>query len=164
MNGNEIEEADKLMRASGYPIRASGGIDDVTINAMEERLGCKFSHSYRTFLQRYGRLAFLSVEFYGFTKDGFEAQKAPSAIWVTEVNRERGEIDKDMVAIMSTGFGPYFVLSTREMDPEGECPVVVAGDNVPEDYRNLGNFGEFFLSEIKSALQIKKEMEANSSS
>lgn len=156
----EIEKADNLMRASGYPIRMSGGISESIINDMEKRLKCKFPLSYRDFLKRYGRLAFLSTEFYGFTKDGFDAEKSPSAIWVTETNRKRGDLADDMICVMATGFGPYFALATSKIDASGECPVVLVAKEVPADYHNLGNFGAFFLSEITEALKIKAETES----
>ncbi len=73
----DIETAERLMRQFGHPLRMSGGIDDQTIAACESRLGCTLPRSYKEFLRRFGRMAFLSVEFYGFTRNGFDASSTP---------------------------------------------------------------------------------------
>ena len=71
----DIETAERLMRQFGHPLRMSGGIDDQTIAACESRLGCTLPRSYKEFLRRFGRMAFLSVEFYGFTRNGFDRKR-----------------------------------------------------------------------------------------
>jgi hypothetical protein len=148
-----LEEAIARMRASGHRIKSTGGIDAETVAACEAWLGVGLPISYRQFLGLLGALSFRSLEIYGFTRGGFAAPSVPSFLFVTKSARDRGEIGARDVAVMSSGFGPCFVLSTADMGPDHECPVRLAVSDPAGEYtEGHESFGAFFLHEVKAVL------------
>lgn len=153
MSHSPFEAAIALMQSSGHRIKSTGGIDAQTVAACETWLGVRLPLSYRQFLERFGALSFRSLEIYGFTRSGFEATSVPSFLFVTKSARERGEIGASDVAIMASGFGPYFVLSTADMGPDHECPVRLAVSDPAREYtEGRESFGAFFLHEVEAVL------------
>lgn len=147
----DIEVAADLMQESGLQVRASGGVSDDVIQECEAWLGVSLPFSYRAFLSRWGRLAFGGSEFYGFTRDGFAATRAPSFLWLTKTVRERGDIGQFDVVVKSSGFGPYFVLHCDKIDWSGECPVSLADNS--QSSETWVDFGDFLLSEIRAEIE-----------
>ncbi|MDE9545566.1 SMI1/KNR4 family protein [Xenorhabdus bovienii] len=153
---NYIDLIEKEMIASGEEILSSGGADIGTISEFESLLGVAFPESYKAFLQKYGTLAFGGDNYYGVTKKGINGDQAPCVLYVTKQARDAGDIDKGMIKIKSSGYGPSYSIDTNTIGKTGEAVVVETELSFKRDgVKNIiaDSYAEFLLEEIREAIE-----------
>lgn len=133
-----------------FRIPASGDL----IAGLEARLGVVLPPSYRKMLSEFGILGFDAQDIYGLGLTGLDARNAPSVL-ATEDERRRGLITDQMIWIMSSGYGPIFVIDCAERREDGECPVyeVSTGGYKTGKARVAESFGDFLMAEVDLLLR-----------
>jgi len=119
----------------------------------EKILGLNFPPTYRLFLKKFGCGGLGSLEVYGIIDEHFEKGGIPDGIWLTLDERKTGA-PYNFIIIASTGYGPYYVLDTSQVNKDGECPVLLwtPGEPPSPTERVNNDFGEFFLEQVQQAL------------
>lgn len=130
-----------------------GQIEESLIVKAENFLGIKFPKTYRFFLKQSGCGSFRSKEFYGISTNNFENSSVPNGIWLTNDERKKTNLDKDLILIGQSIEG-YYALDISKMDKNGECPVVDwhAGANRNNLEVIAEDFGSYFLNEINEVV------------
>jgi len=153
MSMEQLSEGLRIVEANRSRGFFAGARDPALIAAAESALGGAFPPTYREFLQRLGAGNFGASEFYGVIDDNFDDSEVPNGIWLTLRERTDSKLPKSLVVIGSTGDGGYYCLG---LENGRETPVVVfdpgtpAAQQLPEVVAK--DFGEFFLSEVRSRL------------
>lgn len=149
----------KIARAivdSGEAHYGSGPATEDLISSCEASLGVPFPESYKTFLRQYGTLTFNGLSFYGISKQGLSANSAPDVKYVTLEARKAGDIDHNMVKVLSSGYGPSFSIETSIKNENGEFTVVETELSFKRDVSKkivAYTFAEFLLQEIEASLE-----------
>lgn len=128
-----------------------GSIGLETIIKAEKILNVQFPKSYIQFLQRYGEGNLFGIEIYGIIKNPVrDIENMPTMVSLTQDERKNELVllPKELVIISETGYGPYYVLDTSQMDENQECPVYMwdVGD-IREKVAD--SFGDFLFDELK---------------
>lgn len=125
------------------------------IEELEKRLLVSLPLSYRKMLEDFGILGFEGQTFYGLGKLGLDGKGGSGVVFQTEVARGRGQISENMVRILSSGYGPEFVIDCAQMDADGEAPVFeVAASGYKDGMKKVADsFGEFLLNEVNMLLE-----------
>ncbi|EGO8358851.1 SMI1/KNR4 family protein [Escherichia coli] len=156
MNDELFLKIEQAIAESGEVHYDSGPASDQLISAYELSLGTSFPESYKIFLKKYGTLMFNGLSFYGISKQGLSADSAPDVRFVTIEARKLGDIDNNMIKILSSGYGPSFSIDTSTIGEAGE-PVIVETELSFKRERNknivANNFAEFLLQEISESLE-----------
>lgn len=132
---------------------------DELILQIENYLKLRFPPTYKSFLKKSGTITFGGKQIYGTTRSGMDAQSAPCVKWSTERAQKAGDISPTMIRILPSGYGPFFVIDTAEVDEHGESPVYmlpVGGIMAGEKKREAVDFGEFLRKEVVSTIMHKK--------
>lgn len=158
MSSNQFASAIEKLKNAQISIDEPRPQTDQTIKALENRLGVLLPISYKKMLYEFGNLGFGPVEFYGITKGGFDAMGAPNVVFLTEKSRLRNEISDQMVYIMASGYGPFFVIDCNERNAIGESPILEIdefGFNTGSK-RAFDSFGEFCLHEVDMYISSRR--------
>lgn len=151
----EYEKATTLIAQEQIKVLVKFPASDELIRNLENRLSVALPKSYQKMLSEFGILLFGGRMIYGLGKNGLEGDAAPNVVFATEDRRKNGEITDQMVEIMPSGYGPYFVIDCAEMDDQSEAPVYEideAGYQHGKD-KIADSFGEFLLGEVNSLLE-----------
>ena len=146
-----FEKAAAIIESHPDDCTFAGPIQSIMVAKAEKILGLKFPPSYKEFLLRYGAGDCWAEEFYGINKNPETDGKAiPNAIWATLHSRKIGNLPDSMIKVMSSGFGPVYVIDTSQKNDIGECPVLLYYTNgLTEPVAS--SFGDFFCSIILEA-------------
>lgn len=125
------------------------------IQDLAEALSVGLPKSYQTMLGEFGILLFGGRMIYGIGKNGIEGNAAPNVVFATTDRRKNGEITDQMVEIMPSGYGPYFVIDCAEMDSRAEAPVYEIDEAGHQHGKRkvADSFGEFLLGEVNDLLE-----------
>lgn len=158
---DQLFEAMRLMMEFPDETQVHGPKPEALIERAEDFLGIRFPPSYRTFLSRYGKVGFCGTQYYGLLHedDDFSARPVatPNVVLVTDKMRTEDALPVHLVAVCSSGYGPYFVIDTSRPDTNAECPIVEwlpagqLGDDVAPD------FAGFLLQEVRGLIEYMDE-------
>ena len=151
----EYEKAIILIAREKIKILVKFPATDELVEDLETRLGVALPKSYKKMLGEFGILLFGGRMIYGIGKNGLEGDAAPNVVFATKDRRENGEITDQMVEVMPSGYGPYFVIDCAEMNDQAEAPVYEIDE---AGYRHgkrriADSFGEFLLGEVNDLLE-----------
>jgi SMI1-KNR4 cell-wall len=149
-----FQRAVNILKGSGFKLLITGGVSEDTVIAVENRLDCKLPISYKEMLREFGILGFRGKMFYGIGINGLEGDSAPNVIFATQDSRSRNEITEKMVEIMSSGYGPTFVLDCGQLDQRGEAPVYEINElGHKHGMKKIADsFGEFLFGEVNMVM------------
>lgn len=148
MSIQDLEEAVELIEKIGGDFEGekySGLVDKA-----EKALGLMFPPSYKKFISVLGSGDIEGLEFFGLVGGDFDKSALPDAIWITLEERKSG-LPNYLVLVYAAGNGSYCGIDTRQVDSNGESPIVSCG--VGGNMRVIASdYGEFLLSELKTVL------------
>ncbi len=150
-----FEQAVEIIETHPNLADFQGEKSEELIAAAEAELGVKFPDSYRHFLRKFGNGGFYGREFYGLIDAGF-TRCVPDAVGLTLDDREQFGLPHHLVRIHEVGEGTSMALDTSVWFDEYECPVVEYFLTGPPT-ELASSFGEFFLDEVKQALESARE-------
>ncbi|HTS82715.1 MAG TPA: SMI1/KNR4 family protein [Myxococcaceae bacterium] len=148
---------EKYRRARELITKAGGGDfagpkPESLVARAEEALGLRFPPSYRQFLLELGCGDVGGFEVYGVVDDDFVHSSVPDAIWMTLEERRNVGLDPRYLVIGTLGDGTLDCLDTVHLGRDGEAPVVQLSSEGEDPVRLADSFGEYFLTEVESAL------------
>lgn len=156
MNDELFLKIEQAIADSGETYYGSGSASDDLISAYELSLGVAFPESYKIFLKKYGTLMFNGLSFYGISKQGLSADSAPDVRFVTIEARKSGDIDNNMIKILSSGYGPSFSIDIYTIGETGEAVIVETELSFKREKNKsivANGFSEFLLQEISASLE-----------
>ena len=150
-----IEKAFKIIEKNKHLAHFFGPASQRSMQDAESTLNVTFPNSYARFLKRYGVGNIVGLEFYGIVENPATDERGiPDAIWLTQDLRETAELPREFIAVSETGYGPYYVLDTSQMDTNGECPVYM-WDVGNQKEKIADSFGEFLYEELKNNEELE---------
>lgn len=155
MGVEQYQEALDLLDQSAIKVLVRFPAAPELVTEAEARIGHQFPPSYRLMLEEFGVLLFKGVEINGIGKAGLSPDSKNNVVSLTSAGRADGSLSDKMVRIMSSGYGPYFVLDCSEADATGEAPVYelsLAGQ-AGEKTKVAADFGTFLLNMVKASVQ-----------
>lgn len=155
MSMRHYREAVELMQASGREELLRLPQPEPIVDELERKLAVSLPEDYKQMVRDFGILGFQGFEIDGVGSGGVEAEGAPAVAWATLKRREKGLLSPTMVKIMSSGYGPEFVLDCAETPRTGEAPVhmVSLGGQQDDMEKVADSFGEFLLNEVRAAVE-----------
>ncbi|EOF5434749.1 SMI1/KNR4 family protein [Salmonella enterica] len=99
---------------------------------------------------------FNGLSFYGISKQGLAANSAPDVRYVTIEARKLGDVDGEMIKILSSGYGPSFSIDVSTLSETGEAVIVETELSFKREGNKsvvANNFAEFLLGEILASLE-----------
>ncbi|MGU6971036.1 SMI1/KNR4 family protein [Salmonella enterica subsp. enterica serovar Oranienburg] len=147
---------EQIITDSGEVFFCSGPASEELISAYESSLNIVFPESYKIFLRKYGTLMFNGLSFYGISKQGLAANSAPDVKYVTIEARKLGDVDDDMIKMLSSGYGPSFSIDVSMLSETGEAVIVETELSFKRDGDKsivANNFAEFLLGKISESLE-----------
>lgn len=127
-----------------------GEASSSTIAFVEKELGVTLPVSYKKFLRKYGAGGIEGTTYWGIESNEEELEKN-TVIFATKNYREKG-LPQHLVVFED--LGEYVVcLDTKEMNEEGECPVVTWSCHDNDDIVfSEENFYTYFLEQLEEYL------------
>lgn len=122
--GRTFDELSQLIGKYPRKFHCLGGVGDKRIDVAEELLGIRFPSSYREFLRRFGRVNYLSEEFFGLEQHLLDLNQT-SCVQYTLWERNSIDFPNSYIVIYNTGWeGEVFCLDTNKISKDNECPIV----------------------------------------
>jgi hypothetical protein len=165
MGMQEFRAAVALMDQSPSLQHFVGRRDEALGQKAEEALGLRFPPSYREFVLTFGAGSFGGTEIYGVIREEFQNSMVPNGVWLTLKDREAYGLPEPFIIIYNDGFGWYFAIDTRQVDDQGESPVVILPDRIDETAGeqelevDAPDFGSFLLKMVKEEIEFWASME-----
>ena len=147
-SNSSFEKAVAIIENNSDDCDFVGPISSEMVAKAEKILALEFPPSYREFLLRFGAGDCWAEEFYGIIQNPETDKHAiPNAIWATLNAREVGNLPDHVIEIMSSGFGPIFVIDTSSINDHGENPILLYHFNGKSEVISP-SFGDFFYQRI----------------
>lgn len=155
MTIESYEEAIGKLKEGGIEIDFLFPASKSTIDELSEKLRVALPKSYRRMLLDFGILGFEGQTFYGIGRAGLYTKGGSGVLFQTEIARERGQISQRMVRILSSGYGPEFVIDCSQVDSESESPIYEVSELGFRSgmTRVSDSFGNFLLAEVNLLLK-----------
>lgn len=161
----EFRAAVALMDQSPSLQHFVGRRDEALVRKAEEALGLRFPPSYREFVLTFGAGSFGGTEIYGVIREEFQNSMVPNGVWLTLKYRETYGMPKPFILICDDDLGSYFAIDTRQVDDQGESPVVILPARIDETAGeqelevDTPDFGSFLLKMVKEEIEFWASME-----
>lgn len=147
MSIERYEEARKLIKRMGED-DFTGPKPESLIAKAESALGLTFPPSYRSFLLEMGCGGVSGVEIFGIIDEDFHQSMVPDGIWLTMEERRSMGLDPHYVIVGEVGDGTYYALDTREVNADGENPVVVLSVDGKHGEKVADSFGAYLFNRL----------------
>jgi hypothetical protein len=143
-----------LLQENEIPLIRVDGADQDTIKSLETEISVSLPKSYKRLLSQFGLLGFEGNMISGIGRNGIKGDNFGSVYFSTMQLRHSKEIAPNMVHVMPSGYGPYFVIDCAQIDQLGEAPVYEINERgYSHGMKKVADsFGEFLLNEVKMAL------------
>lgn len=155
MTMQDYRQAVHLMEKYPELMDFDGSSTQEYIDKAESKLGVKFSPTYRSFLESYSVGAFGSTEIYGIVQSNPDRMMIPNVVGATMLGRQDYNLPQHLILISELGDGSVYCLDCSQ---EGEGPVIIYWSTFPREVQTYEieaeSFGEFFLGQIKIALDV----------
>jgi hypothetical protein len=147
------QSAREILHTSRTKVIVGTGAGDQQIAELGGLRDCKLPPSYRAMLSDCGFLRFRGKMISGIGLDGVVGSSFGNVYFATMKSRTCGVISDRMIWVMSTGYGPDYVLDCSQPSDIGECPVfLVSEQGYAAGYeREADSFGAFLLDQVLSA-------------
>ena len=155
MSVEHYREAMALLEAQGRGLRVRFPAEDASIEKVEAGLAVTLPDDYKQMLRDVGILMARGFEVDGIGRNGLDPSAPDNILGSVVKERAQGRISDTMVAIMSSGYGPVFVLDCADTARTGEAPVLLVpleGHRSPDVERVADSFGAFLLGEVRAAV------------
>jgi|WetSurMetagenome_2_1015567.scaffolds.fasta_scaffold371014_2 antitoxin YobK len=159
MSMQDYEKAKELVKESHGISTFVGPRSEPLINLAENRLGLKFTRTYRRFLLEYGAGGIGSFEIYGIIDEDFENSGIPDVVWLTLRERKEVNFPAFLLPIYDLGDGELFCLDLRtQQDSEAKIVGFTPGYSSAQQKLDIvaEDFGKLFLDLILMELKIKR--------
>ena len=142
-----VERVRRRLKDQENPCQIAGPAPESAITEAEERLGCRFPPSYRSFLRTFGGIVIPTH--LGVVHDFVGVTPGEDVVGRTLRGREERKLGENLVVVgMGAQYQEWFCLDISKPTTNGEYPVVLfdARDNAL-DQQFYDNFGQM-LQEV----------------
>lgn len=113
MKDGPLKRLERLLDLNPELVTYGRPIEEELVRRAQAVLDMTFPEDYKTFLSRWGTLAFGPIEIYGITGYEFENSSIPNAIWYTARKRIQIALPRNLLIVQDDNSMHYFCLDSE---------------------------------------------------